>query len=199
MTQGGVQALPPPPNHRAHLVSSSEPLALRARCCTWLGGGKGGEEAGKPGAQGSTLHARLPHARGLGLTRERKASTSPPPSFPPRCIQGGLATSLYPKPSLRFPRPFSPSVHLPSQRAHWPPASPLICFLDGPCAVCLPTRLSACLLVVRLLMGQVGCPSVCQSIHRASSLFHHQVYLSVLPMVSLASHLSPPPISLSVP
>lgn len=149
-----------------------------------------GREAWGPGEHPAR---QTPSRKGFGFdTQEEDIHQASPPSLPPKRIQGGLATSLCPKPSLRSPWPFSPSVHLPSQRADWPPASPLICFSDCHCA-----RLSA-YDAVRLPVGrqasrgsgQVGCPSVCQSVHRSCSLFRHQVSLSVLPVVRR------PPISL---
>lgn len=149
-----------------------------------------GREAWGPGEHPAR---QTPSRKGFGFdTQEEDIHQASPPSLPPKRIQGGLATSLCPKPSLRSPWPFSPSVHLPSQRADWPPASPLICFSDCHCA-----RLSA-YDAVRLPVGrqasrgsgQVGCPSVCQSVHRSCSLFRHQVSLSVLPVVRRPPSLS---------
>lgn len=149
-----VQVLPLLPDCGADIISGSEPpcLACQMRHMSVRRRRRGrGREAW---AQGSTPHARLPHAR--GLTRDAKASTGLllPLPLPPRPSREGQQPHPLPHCSLHSLLSVSPSVHLSSQWADWLPASLSIYFLDCHCA-----RLSAC----DSVSLPVGCQASCGS------------------------------------
>lgn len=138
----------------AHLGASQTPCLA---CHGVLGKMRGRNEARMSGAQGTALHARLPHSR--GLARNVKAATqSPPPAESTREHGGPRSPSLYPQ--LRLPRhclSVSTSIQLLSRQPGHPT---LTCFKLSPLC-CKPS-----------------CPFVCQTLYLPAFLSIYQVCLS---------------------
>lgn len=127
-------------------------------CHGALRGKMGGDDVRKPGAQGSTLHASLPHAK--GLTRNVKTATR---FSPPAESTWGTPASRSPSPCPQLPPPLHclSIIHPASWQTDWPPHPDLLQAI---------TTLSA--------LSQPSSPSVCRLLYLLAFLSLYQVCLS---------------------